>query len=506
MGQLVSITPPAGVVQNGTPYSAKGRYVDSDLVRFKNSHLSPIGGWNRINTTAYSGGANKSLLAYRDNSGKHVLAVANATAVHVFRDGSNANITPTDYVGDTSTGQTLLGFGAYEYGVEDYGDARSQSGIKRIPYNTHLDTFGDHLLVCSNSDGRILRYRPDAGGGTPDTTLSALPNAPVDNIGVAVTNQRHVVALGAGGDPRSIKFSDQENSEVWAETTTNLAGEIILQTSGDIIGAVRYRNDLLIFTDQDVHRMYYVGAPLGYGIEKIGDGCGAISPRSIVSTSNFVSWIGANTPFIYDGAVRPLKCDVNDFLYDNLNREYSELVSGGNNSEFNEVWWFFPTGDDLYNSKYISWNYAENVWCVGTLDRQSWIDSPDFNKPVAADNQGNVFVHETGTLSGAFNIGLRTPFAQTSPLEISAGDRIAYVSRLYPDEESSVAGSVSFDFKGRQNPVAPETDLGSFVIDADGYTDCRFSARQVQVTINGATDRLWKLGNVRAEVAVRGRR
>ena len=193
-------------------------------------------------------------------------------------------------------------------------------------------------------------------------------------------------------------------------------------------------------------------------------------------------------------------------LYDNLNREYSELVAGGNNGEFNEVWWFFPTGDDLYNSKYITWNYAENIWCVGTLNRQSWVDSPDFNKPVAADNDGFVYVHETGTLSGAYNIGLRKPFAQTSPLEISAGDRIAYVSRLYPDEESTVAGAVSFDFKGRPNPIAPETELGSFVIDADGYTDCRFSARQVQVTINGATDRMWKLGNVRAEVAVRGRR
>lgn len=506
MGALVTITPPAGVVQNGTPYSAKGRFVDSDLIRFNNSHLEPIGGWNRINTTAFGGGDNKAILAYRDNDAKDVLAVANATQVHVFRDGSFFNVTPTGFVGDTSAGQTLLGWGAANYGEEAYGTARSTSGIKRTAFNTHLDTFGDHLLVCTNSDGRLFRYRPDAGSGTPDATLQVLSNAPIDNVGVAVTNQRAVVALGAGGNPRLISFSDQEDAETWSPTATNLAGSITLQTSGSIIGAKRYKNDLLIFTDQDVHRMYYVGAPLGYGIEKVGDGCGAISPRSIVSTSNFVSWIGANTPFVYDGAVRPLKSDVSDFLYDDLNRNYGELVAGGNNAEFNEVWWFFPIGENQYNTKYITWNYAENLWAVGELDRQSWVDAPVFDKPIAADNNGNVFIHETGTLSGAFNIGTRTPFAKSAPLEISQGDRIAYVSRLYPDEESNIAGAVSFGFSGKPNPLGVEQDFGEFVIDGDGYTDCRFSARQVQVTVNGVTDRNWKLGAVRAEVAIRGRR
>ena len=115
-------------------------------------------------------------------------------------------------------------------------------------------------------------------------------------------------------------------------------------------------------------------------------------------------------------------------------------------------------------------------------------------------------MQETGTLANAFNIGSRTPFAKSSPLEISQGDRIAYVSRLYPDEESNVAGAVSFAFSGKPNPLGAEQDFGEFQIDADGYTDCRFSARQVQITVNGVTDRNWKLGAVRAEIAVRGRR
>ena len=121
----------------------------------------------------------------------------------------------------------------------------------------------------------------------------------------------------------------------------------------------------------------------------------------------------------------------------------------------------FPIGENQYNTKYITWNYSENLWAVGELDRQSWVDAPVFGKPVAADNNGNVFVQETGTLANAFNIGSRTPFAKSSPLEISQGDRIAYVSRLYPDEESNVAGAVSLRSAASRTRWEPNRTLAS---------------------------------------------
>lgn len=502
---LAAITPPPGVVANGTKYAAKGRWVDSNLVRFQSGHLEPIGGWERLNTTALTGGAVTCMHAYRDNAFGQVLAVATGDKLHVLYQNAFGDKTPTGFVGATGTGSLAYGYGAGPFGEESFGDARTVSGIKKKDNIVSMDTFGEDLLFCASTDGKIYSWSPNSGG-TPDSAAAQVSNSPINNTGVSVTNERHVLAIGAGGNPRKVQFSDQENSTTWAASATNLAGSITLQTGGSLIAARRHRTDTILFTDQDVHRMYYIGAPLAYGVEQVGDSCGPLSTRSIVSVSGFVAWLSDNGVFTYDGAVRPIPCDVHDFIYDNLNRDYAELVCGGGNAANSEVWWFFPTGDETVNSKYVIWNYQDNVWSVGELGRHFWVDKGAFEMPLAGDKDGFVYKHETGTLSQAPGIGLSTPYAVTGPVEIGQGDRVLHATRIIPDEESDAVGCVSFTIKGRNSPLASEFDLGTFNIDADGYTDARFTARQVQVTVEGVTTRDWKLGTVRVDGDARGRR
>lgn len=505
MGQLLPITPPAGVVANGTQYSVKGRWVDSDLVRFQEGHLEPIGGWQLLSGTALTGGAVRQMFAYRDNGFDPILAVATDDKVHTLYLSNFDEITPAGFVGASGSGNLAYGFGAGPYGEESFGDARTVSGLKKKAINITFDSFGEDLLFCSSGDGKIYRWQPNSGSA-PDAAGAVLTNAPVANTAVAVTNERHVLALGAGGDPRKVQFSDQEAPTTWTPTATNLAGSIILQTQGSLMAGVRYKTDMLLFTDEDVHRMYYVGAPLAYGVQKVGSACGPLSPRCIVPTGNFIAWLSENGPVVYDGFVRQLPCEVHDFIYDNLNSNAHELVCGGSNSVNSEIWWFFPTTEDDRNSKYVIYNYQEKVWSVGELERGAWIDRGAFDVPLAGDKDGFLYEHERGTLSAASGIGTRKPFCKTGPIEVGTGDRVAYVNRIIPDEESNSVGCVSFAFKGRQTPLGTEYDLGTFNIDADGYTDCRFSARQVQMTVEGVTDRSWKLGQVRLEGALRGRR
>lgn len=507
MGKLFEITPPPGVVANGTEYSKKGRWVDSNFVRFQNGVLQPIGGWTYLNSTALTGGTVRELFAYKTLDDEEVLAIGNDEKFHVYFENAFDEITPTGFVTATNVNNQAVGYGTGEYGEEGWGDARANSSFLRKDVKVSFANFGEHLLMCSSGDGKIYRWRPDVSG-SPDAAATQLANSPTSNVGVAVTNERHVLAIGADGDPRKIMFSDQQDAETWTPTATNLAGAITLQTLGEIVASRRFRADTMIFTTHDVHRLYYLGAPLAYGVELVGDNCAPISAAGIVGTQNFLAWIGENNLFTYDGTVRQLDCPVHDFIYDNLNRNNLEYATGGVNSEFGEVWWFFSTKDDLSgeNDKYVIWNYRDNLWSVGQLNRQAYVDGGVFEFPIAADKDGRLYYHETGTLSTSAGVGDNKPFCKTAPIEIGNGDRVMHISKILPDAESQATDAITYKFTGRQNPSGAETDFGAFTADADGYTDCRMTARQIQLTVEGNTTERWKLGDVRLEGQPRGRR
>ena len=160
--------------------------------------------------------------------------------------------------------------------------------------------------------------------------------------------------------------------------------------------------------------MYYAGSPFVYGIQDAGVNCKAISPRSIISSGSFLSWISENSFFTYNGQVRELKSDVHDFIFDNIQQNTQEATFGAHNIDYNEIWWFFPVGDtdQLSPNKYIIWNYLDNVWSIGELDRGCWVDQGVFNNPIACDSSGFVYEHDKRALFNSPGLGTRKPFVK----------------------------------------------------------------------------------------------
>ena len=312
---LLPVTPPAGIVNNGTDYANKGRWVDGNLVRFENGYLKPIGGWSKLKTTALDGEP-IGMYAYKDNLGASILAVGTRQKVYVLYDNAWIDITPVGFVNDASNDP--LGYGAYHYDVEDYGDARSQSGLPLDTGHFSFDNWGEDLIFCFSGDGKIYKWRP-VSGGTADTIGTVVTNAPTGCQAVLVTNERHLVAIGSGGDPRKISWSDREDRNTWTSKATNTAGDVQIPTGGRALLAVKYQNDVIIFSDTGIDRMSYVGSPFVYGITAAGSNCKAVSRRSVVQTGNFLAWMGENSFFVYDGVVREIPCDVHDYVYDQLN-------------------------------------------------------------------------------------------------------------------------------------------------------------------------------------------
>ena len=505
---LVTITPPAGIVKNGTEYANKTRWVDGNLVRFENGFLKPIGGWEKLFNTALTG-TPIGMYAYTDNSGNKVLGIGTREKIYVlYQDvlyDLTSSITSPAYNDDS--GLDPLGYGAGLYGKENWGSIRSgtgtagPSGLSFLTKSFSFDNFGENLLICSASDGRVFQWSPSS-----PSTVSTLSNAPTNNTAVVVTNERHVVCIGAGGDSRKIQWSERENSTSWTAAANNTAGDLQIATGGQAHYAVKYRGDIIIFTDVGINRLYYVGAPFTYGIAEAGTNCKAISRRCIVQAGEFLTWMGENSFFIYDGSVREIKSDVHDFVFDDLHTLYRLTTCGGHNQKHNEVWWFFPSGTSQTPNKYVIWNYLDNVWSVGELSRNCWIDEGAFDFSLAADNNNQILQHDFGTLFNSPDLGTTQPFCETGPLEIGQGDRLAQVNQILPDEKTTTLPAVTLSFKGRNTPLGAETDFGSFSFATDGYTDARFTARQIQMKVTGDTDQAFQLGNVRADIKQRGKR
>ena len=208
---LFPITPPAGIVTNGTDYANKGRWVDGDLVRFENGYLKPIGGWEKLKAKALDG-AIIGLDGYKDNAGNNVLGVGTRQKVYVLYNNVWTDITPTGFVNDAS--DDPLGFGAYTYGSEDYGDARSQSGLVLQAGYFSFDNWGEDLVFTFSKDGKIYKWRPNSGG-TADTIATVVTNAPTGNLSTLVTNERHLVAIGSANDPRTVAWTNREDRNKW---------------------------------------------------------------------------------------------------------------------------------------------------------------------------------------------------------------------------------------------------------------------------------------------------
>ena len=587
---LVEITPPAGIVKNGTDYANKNRFVDGDLVRFENGYLKPLGGWTlfrqnpvgtffsatvtttsssstltittssthglsvsekifledfvatgglsaaQINgeytiasvpstttfTVTSSGTANATatsasariiepsvpigMYSYKANNGEEVLAIGTRSGVNILYNNVWYDVTPTGFVGDDVI--TSVGYGAYHYGVEDWGDARSQSGINFDTKSFSFDNWGEDLIFCHPADGKIYQWQPNTATNNPDAIATVIPGAPTGCQGIIVSNERHLIALGSSGDPRRIAWSDREDNTTWTASARNTAGDLQIPTGGQANYAKKFGNDIIIFTDVGINKLYYVGSPFVYGIQEIGVNCKAISPRSIVSSGGFLSWISENSFFTYNGQVQELKSDVHDFIFDNIQQRTQQATHGAHNIDFNEIWWFFPVGDtdQLTPNRYIIWNYLANVWSIGELDRGTWIDQGVFPNPLACDKDGFVYEHDKRPLFNSPGLGTRKPFCQTGPLEIANGDRVAQVNQILPDEETTSLPGITLSFTGRFTPLGTETDFGSFTFNSDGYTDARFSARQVQMKIEGSVTQDFQVGKIRLDVQPRGRR
>ena len=491
---LIPINIPPGVYRNGTELQSAGRWYDVNLVRWTEGAMQPVGGWERRGTGTVTGKC-RGLLTWKTNSGVRYAALGTSSKLYAMTQSSAlVDITPVGFTAGSDDASTGAGYGIGTYGTGYFGTPRPDSGTVTPATTWSFDTWGEYLVGCSTSDGKLYEWQLDSA--TP-TKAAVITNAPTSCQGLLVTAERSLLALAASGDARKVAWSDLEDNTVWTPSSTNNAGSIILQTTGKIVCAKRVRGQNLILTDIDAHTLTYVGQPFVYQAEIAGRACGVVSANAVSVLDNMAVWMGIKGFHIFDGYVKPLSCEVYDYVFNNLNINQISKVYAVNNAQYNEVWWFYPSANSNENDSYVVWDYLENHWSIGTLARTAGTDRSVFRNPIMVGANGYIYDHEVG-----LNYDSALPYAESGPFQIGNGDNVLYINELIPDERNQ--GSVTATFKTRYYPTSTESTFGPYSLTQP--TSVRFNGRQIKMRVTTTTPSDWRVGVQRLNGIAGGRR
>ena len=375
-----------------------------------------------------------------------------------------------------------------------------------------------------NSNGMLLSSLTGADGYTPLYQNTFTVSDVSRFLLVFGTNDYGSTTL----DPMLIRWSDQESLTVWYPAVTNQAGSVRLSHGSKIVTTLQSRQEIVVFTDQALYSLQYLGPPYVWGTQLLADNVSIAGPNAAAIASGVTYWMGVDKFYKYDGRIQTLRCDLRQYIYDDINTLQYDQIFAGTNEGFNEVWWFYCSQDSVDSKidRYVVYNYAEDLWQYGSMGRTAWLDTGLRNYPIAATYSYNIVNHESGVDDGETATTLPIEASITSAqYDIGDGHNFAFVYRMIPDLtfRGSTAGTtpqVTMYLQGLNNSGSGITQTGNAnvvntgsapsVINVDQFTGqiyIRVRGRQMQMKITSNTlGTQWQLGAPRVDIRPDGRR
>jgi len=414
------------------------------------------------------------------------------------------------------------GWGANAWSNGTFGSSSSVLSSNQLRL-WNQDNFGEDLLANVRGGG-VYYWDSSAGTSTRAVDISTLSGAsatPTVALQIMVSDvDQHVICFGVNDigsstiDPLLVRWSDQESAADWTPTAINTAGGVRINQGSKIIGALQTRQEILIWTDNSVHSMRFVGSPFIFQFNLLSHNISMISPNAAANARGSVYFMDRGGFFVYNGSVQPVPCSVKDHVFSNLNLGQAYKVYAATNVDFSEVTWYYPVGEDNTDiTNYVTFNYAENVWSVGTLVRGTWIEAGTRDYPLAAsiitsDDNNYLYRHETGYDDDG---SAMTAYIESGDVELGEGERFMFLSRMIPDFRfSGDTGSASMDItiKGKKFPMESSSTLATATVTSS--TEQNFLRTRARDSIfrveSSGLGYGWRLGDLRFEMRQDGRR
>jgi hypothetical protein len=463
--------------------------------------------------------------------------------------GPGGSITVTPYVTVGPQVQTIgYGWGTSTWGNGNWGEDSTGEGVILEPGLWSLDNYGS-VLIATIANGPTFTW--NSNGSDPQTIRASQSTS-----GFATTNNphssrftmvspttRHLVHFGSvvpssGGfssqDNMAVVFSDQENINSYTPTSVNTAGSQILQDGTRIMTALRAKESMLVWTDNALYNMRFIGAPFTFGFEQVGTNCGVVGKNAAVEIDGVAFWMSPKGFFAFDGTVKSIPCSVEDYVYDDIDTTKGHQVFAGINNLYTEVVWWYPSANSDYNDRYVVYNYSEKVWYTGTEPRTSWIDAEIYAKPFGTKftstgtanfpvvlgesglGKSQLFEHEIGNNQVDENgtPSKITSFIKSFDFDLQqqggvAGEVFLAVRRFVPDFESITGdATITLNIKRYPQQSDAESTLSPFTITSTtDKKDTRARGRFVNLQIeNKDLNQSWRFGTFRLDIQPDGRR
>lgn len=307
--------------------------------------------------------------------------------------------------------------------------------------------------------------------------LDQLPGADsvpiIQNYLLVSDISRFVFAFGANDigttiqDPMLVRWSDQEDAASWAPAATNQAGSVRFSKGSEIVTALQSRQEILAWTDSSLYSLQYVGAPIVWSSQIVGENISIVSENAVAYANGVAYWMGVDKFYMYDGRTQTLKCDLRKYIFSDIDVNQHGQIFAGTNEGFNEIWWFYCSKDSTTIDRYVIFNYAENAgqgaWYYGEMARTAWLDSGLREFPLAATYLNNLVNHEQGVDDNSTPLNLPIEaYITSSEFDIEDGHNFAFIWRVLPD--------ITFSGSTADNPTATMTLL-PLKNSGSGYTD-----------------------------------
>jgi hypothetical protein len=437
-------------------------------------------------------------------------------------DNSAVILTNTGYPSALPTGLTV-------------GTTYYVKGTGGTTFNLSL-TPGGAAITTTGTQSGVHYILPNA---VPVTSLSGASDVPLmQNFFYVSDVSRFVFCFGTNDpnsatptqqDPMLIRWSDQESVVDWTPSPTNQAGSVRLSHGSEIITAIQTRQEIIVWTDSTVYSLQYLGPPFVWGVQLLGDNISILGQNSIAQASGVVYWMGTDKFYSYDGRINTLNCNLLKYVYQDINLAQNQQCFASTNEGFNEIWFFYCSSNSTAIDRYVIYNYLENNWYYGTMNRTAWLDSGLRNYPIAANpltaTTSNIVNHEFGNDDNATGTPVAIDaYISSSEFDIGDGHNFGFIWRMLPDltfsgSDAAPTPQITMTLYGMSNsgsgtgtPVAANVNklTGAQYVITEGFTGQVFTrVRGRQMILKVGSNQLgtqWQLGATRIDIRPDGRR
>ena len=566
-GQLYDITPVKTTLTSATIATTNG---SPTCTITKAAHGVKVGDIVQLDSVTLPGGTGFNDSDFEDKNFQVISVPTTGTftinqssnASGTVSTGGSLSIIPYEPVGPRE--QTYgYGWGMDPYGNGNWGEAAAASDVTLEPGLWSLSNFGE-VLIATVLNGKTFNWNTGIGArlttraSTTTSNFETTNNPTKTRVTLVSPTTRHLIHLGTEttvGTPSTqddmfIRFSDQEAINTYAPSATNTAGTQRLQDGTKIMGALKAKEVILIWTDNALYTMKFIGSPFTFGFEQVGTNCGLIGQNAVVEIDGAAFWLSPKGFFMFDGTVKSLSCTVEDSVFDNFDTTKGQQVNAGLNNLFTEITWYYPSSTSDFNNKYVVFNFGESagvpggVWYTGTEARTSWMDATIYPNPYATKysstgtgtfpavvgqtglGQTTYFEHEVGTdqvnpngtttavssFIQSFDFDLeqrsRNQRGQASGPKI-AGEVFIALRRFVPDFKTLQGNAkVTIGLKRYPQQSSTSSTYSPFTITStttkkDTRARGRFCSFKIE---NDAASESWRFGTFRVDIQPDGRR